>query len=332
MISCYQSNVINGVDARLTRPRNSIRIECEDAFSGHFSEVLNCVAIQIVNDTILVIQGGGEEEMFKAYSTKSFSCLGTFMSRGRGPGEMLSPHIVKSLGENKSLCINDNSLRQAVFADVLGSISEKKLVPFHMFELPHTSLDWIPIGSSGQFNMCIEDNEIIEHVCDNKGEVQKKLQIFHDYPADKYATKLSSILTSNGENGMIAEFMICLPQINLINAVSGEIKVVVVDKCHKNWKQILDEPFSLNSLQFYAGATCSQDYLFASYWNEPLGETMNGEHGASIHIFDWEGKFLYDLKVREDISDMAFDDNTKYLYCIERTKDRIVRYDLSGLI
>jgi len=51
-----------------------------------------------------------------------------------------------------------------------------------------------------------------------------------------------------------------------------------------------------------------------------------------IHVFDWSGSFLYDITVRENVNAMAFDELGGMLYALDRTDNRIYRYDLSGLI
>ena len=53
--------------------------------------------------------------------------------------------------------------------------------------------------------------------------------------------------------------------------------------------------------------------------------------GSSIHILDWNGDFLYDVRVDENIGDIAFDERTQRLYCIDRLGGGVVVYDLDAL-
>ena len=79
-----------------------------------------------------------------------------------------------------------------------------------------------------------------------------------------------------------------------------------------------------NIHHFKAYSVNSSDYLGA------FGRLGRGP-GSSIHILDWNGDFLYDVRVDENIGDIAFDERTQRLYCIDRLEGGVVVYDLDAL-
>ena len=49
-----------------------------------------------------------------------------------------------------------------------------------------------------------------------------------------------------------------------------------------------------------------------------------------LHIFDWNGNFLYDVSLKENLNAIAFDESNGRLLGADKDDD-IFEYDLSGL-
>ena len=89
---------------------------------------------------------------------------------------------------------------------------------------------------------------------------------------------------------------------------------------------------SPDTIQYYEGATSTPEYIFATYKDVPLSRLNERGQGTFVHVFDWEGNFIYNIEVSENIDNIAYDARTGHLYCHEKTEDRIVRYDMSGIL
>lgn len=59
---------------------------------------------------------------------------------------------------------------------------------------------------------------------------------------------------------------------------------------------------------------------------------MQGGSPTSIHVFNWDGDFLYDIGLEEDIDNIAYDSRSGHLYGFDKTSGRVVRYDFGGLL
>ena len=131
----------------------------------------------------------------------------------------------------------------------------------------------------------------------------------------------------------VAEIMLLFPQINIFDTDNGTVRSLAVSRAYRNWKSVISRQINLETTtQYYVNAASGTDYIFAAYKGIPLEQIIKGGSGTSIHVFDWDGNFKYDIKVREDIDCMTFDGRTKKLYCIEKQEGKIIRYDLSGLL
>lgn len=333
--SCNHSGLVADVAVKLVRPDDSVWLGRDTTFCGDFPEVLHCVDIQIVKDTILILQnqvGAVDSSHFKAYSTRTFRHLGSFIRKGRGPGELVSPHIARTSSDEEYLSISDNATGLSWWIDVPESIKSGQTKVVQTTNLPVNTVDWVPLSELSQLTLNLEDNELVSRIIDQDGNALRTFHPYRGIDAERCMTHLSCMLTNNGRTGTVAMGMVFFPQITFIDTDSGEHRSIAVDKDWRNWKQVLSSMLDKDSIEYYAGITSTPDCIFATYWGVPIGKTLEGGHGSSIHVFDWKGHFLYEIRVKEEIGHLAFDKDSACLYCIDQSEDRIVRYDLSGLL
>lgn len=184
----------------------------------------------------------------------------------------------------------------------------------------------------GQLIITLEDKKFIFHSIAGDGTISRTFDLYKQARGEQYLTHLSNIMTNDGCSGKVAEFLLLFPQFNIIDTESGQVRSFAVDAAYRKWKSVLNKRIWKDNIDYYTGVTSTRDYLFATYKGVPLSNTYAKGQGTSIHIFDWNGDFLYNIKVAENIDNMAFDSRTGYLYCHERVEDRIIRYDLSNLL
>lgn len=335
LLSCGRSSIIDSVAVKYEVPEKVVSLDADPTFSGDFHEVLNCLNLQIINDTILIIQDQVNETNtahFKAYSTKSFDFLGALMHNGRGEDEVLAPSIVKVVSSEDNLYLKTASSPNAYRLDILNSLTSRHAMIAEEFALPPNRVDWIPLRDSVHFIMNYENREFVFHAVDNKGITTGTFNLFEGIDADRNATHLSLFLVSGNASGKVAIPMIFSPVLCMLDTDSGEVYTIAVDKEYRKWESVINRPLNLNTIQYYTGAAASEDCIFAAYRELPLGKLHKTGYGSSIHVFDWDGKFIYDIKVKENIEQMTFDSRTGCLYCIEKADGIVIRYDMSGLI
>lgn len=334
-ISCKHTGIVSDAPLKFVRPAKSVpALDCTDLRDA-FPEVLDYYYVQVVNDTVLVLSDQVSDDNpyhFKAYSAKTLNYLGAFGRNGRGPGEMLYPHAVRKSPSEKYLCVNDNSAGLACLVDVEKSIKSQNTAVVQSYALPSGIIDWLPLSDGKQFMLLLENKEMVFHLVGSDGEVSKVFDLYKGHNDERYLTHLSSLLLHNEKTGQVAEVMVFFPQINFIDTYNGQVYSVAVNKDYRNWQSVMSQMLSAGTKQYYVGAASTSDNIFAVYKNVSISDLAEDSHDTHIHIFDWNGNFLYDICVTENIESITFDSRTDFLYAIDKTEGKIVRYDLSGLI
>ena len=331
--SCSRTGIVSDVPVKFVRPEVTVSQPCDTAFNCLFPEVGRSYDLQIVDDTVLVVSDQIKDSgqyRFKAYSLNTFKYLGSFIRNGRGPGEMIDPRLLG--GNPPRACVGVDDISQAYIVDVEKSIESGHTAIVRKYDLPSNNLLWIPMPDDGQFVMMLENKKTVFHAIKSDGTISQTFDLYKQARGEQYLTHLSSIMTNDGCSGNVAEFMLLFPQFNIMDTESGQVRSFAVDAAYRKWKAVLNKRIWKDNIDYYTGVTSTQDYIFATYKGVPISSTYNKDQGTSIHIFDWNGHFLYDINVTENIDNMAFDNHTGYLYCHERIEDRIVRYDLSYLL
>lgn len=331
--SCSRTGIVSDVPVKLVRPAVTVSQVCDTAFNCSFPEVLRGYNLKIAGDTVLVIADQIADPgnyCFKTYSINTFNYLGSFIRKGRGPGEMLDPRLTGDSPQASRIGLYD--VGKAYMVDVEESLKSGRTSITRTYDLPSEILDWMPMPDERQFTMLIENNELVYQSIANDGAYLKKFNLYKQADGNRHITHLSSLLTNNGSTAKVAEFMLLFPQFNILDTESGQVLSFAVDKAYRKWESILYRRITMDNIDYYTGAASTRDYIFATYKGVPLRKTYNKGQSTSIHIFDWEGNFLYDINVAENIDELAFDTRTGYLYCNERAEEKIVRYDLSFLL
>lgn len=334
-VSCVRPGIINDAPVKYVYPQKTLSISrCNDLCTD-FQEVLNGLHVQIVNDTVLVFQEQTNEANiyhFKAYSANTLSYLGAFVRNGRGPGEMVYPRVAMCNPREKYLNVSLNSIGEAYSVDIEKTIESGSASIAQTYALPFGIVDWLPLPGRECFVLREEKSRVVFQTLGIDGDVHKTFDLYGDYGDVRYLTHLSSILLNGGKNGMVAEVMLLFPQVNFIDAESGQVRSVAVSKDYRKWRSVMDGRLDMDTKEYYSAAAVTPDYIFAAYKGIPMVELNAGGAGSSIHIFDWHGHFLYDIRVSEDILSMAYDSSNGFLYAIDNFGGEVVRYDLGGLL
>ncbi len=304
-------------------------------FSLELNEVSCPFRLRIVCDSLMVIaekKANAGEYIYKVYSLNSLSYIGAAIRRGRGPEEFLAPHIVRGCSTDRYMCLSDNDEGCAYAMDVLESIHKGHPIFANEFCLPQGTVDWLPVSDSSHFSLVMKGEELFYQTSRSNGEIIGEFHPYPDIDGSRCATQLSELLLNSGDGGKIASVMMVFPQINIFDITAGTVHSTAVNREYSNWRALLNRPIDHNTVQYYDDAAASPEYIFASYAARPLKDILKGDYTTSIHIFDWEGSWLYDIKVEEKVDAMAYDSKGKYLYVIDKTEDRLVRYDFRNLL
>ena len=335
VVSCNRYGIVDGVKVDLVTPEKVVSISPDTNFRHNFLEVLHCFQLQIVCDTILVVQEHISETTnshFKAYSINSADYLGSFIQNGRGPGELIGPRIVQCCPNEKYLNLSCHQMNQAYIIDVIQSIKSGMPAIVQNYTLQTNQLDWHPLPDSASFVFQFDSNLFSFNKIGIDEEITNTTYLSKDINAEHCIIHLSSFMIGHDKTDEIANVMIFSPHIDVIDMSNGQLRSFATDRDYRKWKSQLHRIPDMNTMQYYMAATASPDYIFAVYKKVPLSELHASGHDTSIHVFDWNGNFLYNISVSENIGAIAFDRINRHLYGSDESDCRIIRYDLSQLL
>lgn len=322
------------VPVTLVRPDKVVSLSADTTFECTFVEVMHCYDIKIVSDSIIVFYDQANEKdpyHFKAYSTDTFEYLGAFVQKGRGPGEMVSPWISACNTSGRYLYCEDNQSSVAYKIDVAESVRSGQVSVEDSFKVPSAVIYHIPLSDSVRFVMQSENREMVLRTIDKNGNILRAWEPFPGIDSDRCVTHFASMFEDRGNVIDVVQVMIFFPQINIIDTESGTIRSIAVDRSYRKWKQVIGSMINMDMMNYYFGVTSTSEYIIASYRHLPLKSMSESGHGTSFHVFDWEGNFLIDIKVSEDIGNITYDSRRNLLYCLD-VSGRVIRYDLSGIL
>ena len=345
--ACGPENIVQDAAIELVKPQKSLCMEKDSTFDEKFPQTLHIGDIFMANDSVMLLYdmsaSGSGGYFYKAYSAEDYSYMGEFLREGRGPGEVLFPKIngtYRSSEDGKTRCfLWDMMLCQPYSFNLLDTIDGRDNVVNKISELPANTMDVFQYQDSLLFVINIENDNILFHVI---GKDAEKLKTFRLYPedisAERYLPIFSNGIAVNSEKCMAAQIMLAIPQINFLNLETGAVNSVAVDRKYRDWRNILtaatDIPAFMKSTLYYNDVESTSDYIMALYLDKKRDDIVKGRSGPSphIHIFDWEGNFLYALQIDETVSRIAYDSERKFMYGLDTDEGRIYRYDLSGLL
>lgn len=333
-LSCNRKSTgLNHIPTKKITPEKIVDLynDTTDAIGSY--ETCYYSDVQLINDTLLIAQNkavSGEVNHFKIFSTKTHECLGSFIPKGRGPGEMLSPRIVKGECNDRHLDIVDDR-NQLVSIDIQRTIDSSMAIVSRIKGFRENTIDFMPLTDSLFFTQCSENNEFVFHTVDSDGKSVNDFNPFHGLDPEQFATTLSCIIAGQYEKKKVAVFMLFFPQFFIMDGSCGDMDSFAVNHDWREWESILKSQITPNTVQYYGGVVSSEKYIFASFWNRTLKQLIEGAASTLIHIYDWAGTFLFEVRVKGDITNMTFDDKNKILYCVDKSSGRIVYYDLPFL-
>lgn len=333
LMSCSGSGIMQDVKVKLSSPENVVSLVPDSTFHSTFSEVLNPLRLQIVDDTLLVVQepvNAANTCHFKVYSLNDFSYLGAIAHNGRGPGEMISPYVVRNCSDTKCLNVIQNQTAEVYSINVSGTIKTGGTVVSYKRSLPVGTVDCLPLKDSCCLYLQSENGRLSIRTVGDDGVETCAFKYSEGCDDENHIPHLSSLFVGNPVKGEAAQIMMFFPQLNILDTEKGTLESIAVDKSYRNWSSITSGMIGMETTQYYMAATASQDYIFAVYKGMHLSELVKGGQGSSIHVFDWSGNFLYDIAVQENVADIAYDARTQNLYCIEKSEGRIIRYNFGG--
>lgn len=284
-------------------------------------------------DSVMMLKTSNSASGFQihALSLYDFASLGHYLTKGRGAGELITPIIKNdSKDENgdENIALFDLNSCSMFYFNLSESIKKNKTIVNLYAKLPPGTTDaYICDGTI--ITLMPESDDYVCCIYDNDGNRMKMISLFPEVSGLSFLDKLSSANTVCPDRRKMIMAMCMLPQINILDLDTGEKRSVAVKKGYRNWKNILNAD-NENQNIYYTAITQSSDWIITLYHDSTFLDWVRNNTVPHVHIYDWEGRFKYDIKVNEKLKAISYDEFSNILYGVD-VDDVIYKYDFSRL-
>ena len=279
-------------------------------------------------DSTLFLRGKVKDSpyMIHEFSLSDGIYKGSYIAKGRGEKELLSPRLESCV--NGGIYIFDLNLCSSYRFDYKSSEEAHDTELSRLVKLPGRTLYSYPIDDK-HFSIGVDEDDYVGNILDEKGNVQKRISLYPHVSAQSHFDRLSASGELNEGRKKLALAMLMLPQVNFLDLDTEDRITSAVSDKYKDWKESVNGD-DKNRRIYYLSSTQSSEYYMTLYvGGSTVIETANGV-APHLHVFDWDGRLLYDVALKEKIGSIAFDESSGMLYGVD-SNDEIWRYDLSEL-
>jgi hypothetical protein len=133
------------------------------------------------------------------------------------------------------------------------------------------------------------------------------------------------------DNKKIAQGMVSLSQINIIDLETGDVSYYRATDS-PTLSMIAEEKKLLKSPLFYHRCQCNDKYIYALYSGSPREDRYgNAILPSKIHQFDWDGNLIHEIILSEPATQIWLDSNSNFMYTYNEMNENIWRYDINEL-
>ena len=149
--SCRNTSIVECRRVIQSEPGKKVNLSMGSTLPNCFKDSISYTDIQIVGDSILVLQKQTDDNhlyYFTAYSIPKLEFIGDFSRKGRGPGELLSPHIIRTSTDYNYLVLSDIAAGVNYEIDVTKSAISHETSITKKSIRQSNAVDWIPLSES----------------------------------------------------------------------------------------------------------------------------------------------------------------------------------------
>ena len=128
------------------------------------------------------------------------------------------------------------------------------------------------------------------------------------------------------DGSRFAEVMCWFPQLNIVDITSGKVQSYRMKNADgsSSFRMSKTDP-----IYCYHEAVGNKQFILA-LWSGATSKTFRG-NCHWIHVFDWEGRFLKRIYLKDPATAIWLDDSTQMLYAYNMNNESLMRYDLTQI-
>ena len=309
--------------------------------------------IAIHDSLILCFNPRLPDYFFQVFNLDTGEEIGYFCSKGQGPNDVISVNNAHQLfmrGNDLFTILNPSHQRRLLFWNISQSIKQGKTVYDPVITYKQMNED-----KSSRYNLIYYQEEdtllaevrsiavsmeeartpSFEQLTMNNNEFTKNFLIYKRKTVRNRKSKIppdsffdsSDMIKPDGSK--MVQAMTNLPQINILDTRTGD----VIGYRLKNSPDFSFFETDMQFMKFYYWALqADNNYIYTSYMGKPLWDPRKDEFPFMniIHIYDWNGKHLYELITDRAYARIWLDTVRNRLYTLDDT-DEVIYIDLNDL-
>lgn len=298
----------------------------------------------LLYDSLLIAYTGQQDGLWSFYSVNSNEWLGDFLRRGNGPDEFSSdPNVTEAtfFKENGQLFagLYDFYQGKTYRFNIDESLKNRSLsIELVNDSLPINLFNFIMVDSVTFFckELANDQTQQIRYILKNgKRSIPENLEKLNRAtirPKEDFNI-LSTIVNQKNDNpNLIVEIPIGLNQINLYSIDDSFGKTICIGNKLDNIDKIQDE-IRWNRIYTYANLRVFDDFFAALYINEDEKTyQIKRTKLPIIHLFDWNGNPLAELKLNHFATAFNIDFINGILYIFDIHTDEFFMYDIQYIL
>jgi hypothetical protein len=344
--STYFKGDIFPVDSRMKKVKN-VTLTPVVPLDG-----LNFGIIAVYDSLMLFWNPKLPDRFFNVFNLDTGADMGTFCHKGQGPGEMVSVSPVYQIFEE------ENELKTLLLAAY-----NKKILKWNISRSVRqqtTVIDTIIDYSCNVENMGACYNLIIflqnEDILFTRvpsvelSEEEASLPFYQkrtlhsdkmlkDYPIYGKSIKngkasiipeafFGSVDNFNPDGSKIVQAMRYIQQLNILDTETGKVTGYRVNGS-PDFSIFEAEKKTINPS--YVRVQADEQYIYASFWGKKTWGIEEIPVINTIHVFDWNGRWLYELKTDRPVHEMWLDRIRNRLYTTDLNDDDVFYLDLNEI-
>ena len=298
----------------------------------------------VVQDSLLIVSTLNNDGFWSFYSLPDYRFLGKYITKGNGPGEVLtaprpgSQQFIKKGGQLQAI-IYDPSSGRTYALDISQTLRDNRTAMTELhYDLPPNLFHFTLIDSSTIFCRQV-NNELTQQlrfVLNDQGEkhASENMEILNAAQIEPgNDVEILGVFTRyNPEKRMIVEAAFDLNEINLYALDGSFSKTICVGDALDKISDV-QKVERKDKMVNYAYLAAYDNYFGALYHHDTNENIYTGKaRKQTIQFFDWKGNPLADVTLDHDANCFDIDLNGGYLYTLNYETGAIYKYNIKEII
>lgn len=333
---CNTKNVFNG-EFRQVHLKNGI-IELHETLVN--VEELNSTDMLVVDTFMVMLSEHYDDKFLSIYNLNDLTFYGRFVSQGRGPNECLYLTIYPENQDDSTKIWMFDSPDIKVL-DITNSVKQQtavisKNIKFSKSRLAHGVSSWyrindsLIVGKEVLYASPKENIRIIKYNL-NQDTILEEFKMYNNLFFNDYSLFFGTLGVKK-DGSRIVNSMLFFNQLNFYDfeeqrgfSVSTDPEPVGITEIPPvKGQNVLS--YNIRN-HYYVRLRITDDLIFVSYCRDKDHEMQKC---SEIHVFNWDGDFLYILKPEEKFGMYEIDEKNRRLY-LYRKDEKLYAVDIKEI-